>query len=213
MHRTRPRVRNVISRLKGHGDSVYAVAYSPDGKYLVTGSLDHTLKLWEVATGKEVKTYGGTAGHKKMVLCVAFSPDGHTIASGGADNTLKVWDVPVGSPIRSLKTGDATSAVALSADSAKVAIGGKDGSIRIVTAVDFKDLAKLDGHQGAVTGLAFSGNGQVLASAGADRTVRFWSIANGKLLATVGATRRLRQWRRNQPQRHGRVQRRRLTGC
>lgn len=179
----------IISRLKGHGDSVYAVAYSPDGKYLVTGSLDHTLKLWETATGKEVKTYDGTTAHQKMVLCVAFSPDGQMIASGSSDNTLKVWDVPVSSPIRSLKSADATSAVALSADSSKVAVGGKDGSIRIVAAADFKELAKLDGHQGPITGLAFSANGQLLASAGTDRTVRFWNTANGQVLATVGAHR------------------------
>jgi WD40 repeat protein len=177
----------VITRLKGHGDTVYTVAFSPDGKYLVTGSLDHTLKLWEAGTGKEIKTYGGPTGHQKMVLAVAFSPDGQLIASGSADNTLKVWDVPVGSPIRSLKTGDNATAVALTADSARAAIGGKDGSIRIVTAADFKEVANCAGHQGTVTGLAFSANGQQLVSTSSDRTLRIWNAANGQPVATVGA--------------------------
>jgi WD40 repeat protein len=177
----------ILSKLKGHGDAVYAVAYSPDGKYLITGSLDHTLKLWDVAAGKELKTYGGTAGHQKMVLCVAFSPDGQMIASGGADNTLKVWDVPVATPVRSFKAADATTAVTLSADGTKLAYGGKDGCVKILNAADFKELFKMDGHQGPVTGVSFSANGQILASASADRTVRFWNAANGQLIAAVGA--------------------------
>jgi WD40 repeat protein len=177
----------VVTRLKGHDDAVYSVAYSPDGKYLVTGSLDHTLKLWDVAAGKEIKTYGGKTGHQKMVLAVTFSPDGQMIASGSADNTLKVWDVPVSSPIRSLPTGAAATAVALSADGTKLAAGCKDGSVRLLNAADFKELYKLAGHQGAVTGVAFSANGQILASASADRTVRFWNVANGQLVAAVGA--------------------------
>jgi WD40 repeat protein len=178
----------IITKLKGHTDGVYCVAYSPDGKYLVTGSLDHTLKLWDVAAAKEVKTYAGKDGHQKMVLSVAFSPDGQMIASGGADNTLKVWDVPIGTPIRSFKAADATTAVALTADGTKLAVGGKDGVVKVLNAADFKELLKLDGqHQGAVTGVAFSANGQVLVSTSTDRTARFWNATNGQLLATVGA--------------------------
>src|SRR6266446_7468100 len=86
---------DVVHTLKGHGAEVYSVAFSPDGKLLVTGSFDNTLKLWDVASGKELKTYAGPQGHTKQVLSVAFSPDGQFIASGGADNTLKIWDVPV----------------------------------------------------------------------------------------------------------------------
>src|SRR5437016_13095420 len=71
---------------KGHGDAVFAVAYSPDGKFLATASFDNTLKLWDAATGKEVRTYGGTLGHTKQVICVAFSQDGSMLASGSTDN-------------------------------------------------------------------------------------------------------------------------------
>ena len=108
--------------LKGHTDAVYAVAFSPDGKYLITASFDHTLKLWDTATGKEIKTYGGATGHTKQVISVAFNQDGSMIASGSTDNTLKVWDVPVNAPIRSLRSSDAVQAVALSSDGLKLAI-------------------------------------------------------------------------------------------
>ena len=178
----------LVARLKGHTDAVFAVAFSPDGKQVATASFDNTLKLWDAATGKELKTYGGTGGHTKQVISLAFSQDGTMLASGSTDNTLKVWDVPVNLPIRSLKTNDAVGAVALSPDGIKLALGGKDGALRLVTAAEFKELVKFEaGHQGAVTGLAFTANGQILASVGADRTLRYWNALNGQLIATVGA--------------------------
>jgi WD40 repeat protein len=178
----------ILAKLQGHTDAVYAVAYSPDGKMIVTASFDNTLKLWDAATGKELKTYGGTAGHTKQVISVAFSPDGSMIASGSTDNTLKVWDVPVNAPIRSLKTNDGVQAVALSPDGTKLAIGGKDGSLRLVTPAEFKELVKFEsGHQGAITALSFTANGQTLASVGADRMLRYWNVANGQLIAAIGA--------------------------
>jgi WD40 repeat protein len=178
---------DIVRKLHGHADGVYAVAFSPDGRYVVTGSFDHTLKLWETATGKEIKSYGGPSGHQKMVLSVAFSPDGQLIASGGADNFLKVWDVPLDVPLRSFKTADAAQAVALSPDGKLLALGGKDGAIKILSAPDLKELVQCLGHQGAVSGVAFSANGKVLASAGHDRTLRFWDTAKGQSLAVVGA--------------------------
>src|SRR4051794_39649038 len=71
----------VVAKLKGHTDAVFAVAYSPDGKFLATASFDNTLKLWEAASGKEVKTYGGATGHTKQVISVSFSADGSMLAS------------------------------------------------------------------------------------------------------------------------------------
>lgn len=177
----------IVATLKGHTEAVYSVSFSQDGKYLATGSFDNTIKLWETATGKEVKTFGGPQGHTKMVLSVAFSNDGTMIASGGVDNTAKVWDVPVSTPLRTLAASEGAHAVALSPDGAKLAVGTKDGLVKLFNVADFKELAKMEGHVGAVNALSFSANGQVLASAGADRTVRFWNAANGQLIAAVGA--------------------------
>jgi WD40 repeat protein len=178
----------IIATLKGHTDAVYAVAFSPDGRFIATASFDNTLKLWGAATHKEIKTYGGAAGHTKQVISVAFSQDGTMLASGSTDNTVKIWDVPVSTPIRSLKLNDAVQAVTMSPDGTKLAIGGKDGTLKLVTPVEFKEIVKFDAsHQGTVTGLAFSANGQLLASSGADRTLRYWNVLNGQLIATVGA--------------------------
>jgi WD40 repeat protein len=79
--------------LEGHTDFVRSVAYSPDGKTPASGSKDETIKLWDVATGKERATLGGDKG---PVESVAYSPDGKTLASGSYDQTIKLWDVATG---------------------------------------------------------------------------------------------------------------------
>jgi WD40 repeat protein len=88
--------------LKGHTNSVHSVAFSPDGKTLASGSLDETIKLWDVADGKEKATL---QGHSQCVNSVAFSPDGKILASGShvfnkkaqvVSGEVKLWDVATG---------------------------------------------------------------------------------------------------------------------
>ena len=173
--------------LKGHAESVYSTAFTPDGKYVVTGSFDKTIKVWAAADGKEFKSFGGPNGHTGLVLSVAVSPDGTLIASGGADNTAKIWDFPSANALRTFAHADAVNAVAVSPDGKKVAGAGKDGLIKLWNAADGKELFSLAGHTGAVLGVAFSSNGQLLASSGADKTLRFWNPGDGKAIAVIGA--------------------------
>jgi WD40 repeat protein len=184
----------ILTTLKGHADQVYSVAFSKDGKYLVTASFDHTVKLWDALTGKEIRTFGGPAGHQRQVLAVAFSPDGFSIASGGnaPDNSVKIWDVPSSSPLRTLVNNAGINAIALSPEipkeGVKLATGGIDGVVQIWNAADLKEPRFVcKGHTGPVTNVAFSTNGQMVASSGADKTVRFWNATNGQLIAAVGA--------------------------
>jgi WD40 repeat protein len=86
--------------LNGHTGWVWSVAFSPDSKTLASGSWDETIKLWEVATGKEQATL---KGHVGRVLSVAFSPDGKTLASGSGDSTIKLWDMVTGKNTATLK--------------------------------------------------------------------------------------------------------------
>jgi WD40 repeat protein len=176
----------LAATLKGHTDMVYAVAFSPDGRHVLTGSFDKTLKLWETATGKEIKTFAGQAGHQQMVLSVAFSPDGRYVASGAADNTAKIWDSPLGVSQRDYVHADAVNAVALSPDGTRLAGAAKDSTVKIWNTADGKQLFNLAGHAGPVLGVAFSANGQ-LASCGGDKTVRIWNATNGQAIGTLGA--------------------------
>jgi WD40 repeat protein len=76
--------------LNGHTQPAISVAFSPNGKLLASSSLDKTIKLWEVATGKERATL---RGHTSLVRCVAFSPDNRMLASASYDKTIKLWDI------------------------------------------------------------------------------------------------------------------------
>jgi WD40 repeat protein len=86
-----PTLRYTIA--SGHTDVVSSAAFSPDGKTLASGTHDTTVKLWDVATGKEKATLNGHTGD---VTSVAFSPDGKTLASGSMDKTIKLWRVATG---------------------------------------------------------------------------------------------------------------------
>jgi WD40 repeat protein len=180
-------VPGLIATLKGHTEAVYAVAFTPDARFVVTGSGDRAVKVWDAGSGKELKTFAGPAGHQNLVLSVAVSPDGNLIASGGSDNTAKIWDFPRNTPLREIANSEAVAVVAVSPDGTKLAGGGKDGTVRLWNIADGKELFKAAGHIGAVAGIAFNNNGQFLASAGADRTLRFWNPADGKLIAAFGA--------------------------
>jgi WD40 repeat protein len=179
----------VVATLKGHTEGLFSVAFSPDGKLVATGSFDKTIKLWDAATGKEIKTFAGPTGHQNLVLSVAFSPDGQMLASGSTDNTAKIWDVPLSSYLQELVMPDAVNGLALSADGLKLAAAGKDGAIKIWTPADGKQLFNLTGHSGAVTDVAFNAApapaNQLLASSGADGTVRFWNPTNGQPAGVV----------------------------
>jgi WD40 repeat protein len=179
-------VKEVAVTYRGHKETVYAVSVSPDGKQLLTGSFDKTVKLWDLASGKELRTFGGAAGHQNIVLAVAFSPDGQTFASGGSDNLVKVWDVPASRARHELALSASVTATAISSDGKTAAAGDTGGEIKVVNPADGKELLKLKGHVGAVTGLAFAPNNpKSLASVGVDGTLRLWDLNNGKPVATI----------------------------
>src|SRR5205823_10503026 len=85
---------------------IYCIAWTPDGKQIVTGSLDHTLKLWDANNGNAVREFKGfkekdfEKGHRDGVFCVAFSPDGKQLVSGSSDRMPNMWHVADGSVVR-----------------------------------------------------------------------------------------------------------------
>src|SRR5262245_49273676 len=116
---------------KGHTEAIYSVALNKDGTLAATASFDKSVRLWDPATGKQLREFSGTNGHQGLVLSVAFHPNGDQIASGGADNTARVWDVPLNTPVRELAHAAGVTAVAVSPDGKTVAGAAKDGSVKL----------------------------------------------------------------------------------
>ncbi|MCP4996626.1 MAG: WD40 repeat domain-containing protein, partial [Gammaproteobacteria bacterium] len=121
--------------------SVTAVAFSPDGKTLLSGAGDNTLRLWDAATGRPLRTL---QGHTDWVHAVAFSPDGKTLLSGARDKTLRLWDAASGQPLHTLQghTGSVT-AVAFSPDGKTLLSGTWDHTLRLWDVADFQTLHTL----------------------------------------------------------------------
>ncbi|MEG3436718.1 WD40 repeat domain-containing protein [Pannus brasiliensis CCIBt3594] len=117
------------NRLTGHKDAVTSVALTPDGKTLVSGSADNTIKVWNLETGVESRTL---TGHKDAVMSVALTPDGKTLVSGSWDNTIKVWNLETGGEPRTL-TGHQglVTSVAITPDGKALISGSKDKTIKV----------------------------------------------------------------------------------
>jgi RNA polymerase sigma factor (sigma-70 family) len=170
--------------LQGHTRGVRAVAFSPDGRTLASGSSDRTAKLWDVATGKEQATL---KGHSCGVGTVAFSPDGKTLASAingsPADQhvLVKLWDVTTGTERAALKGAspcDGLGTVAFSPDGNTLASGTIDDTIKLWDVATGNEQAILQVHDGYITSVAFSPDGRTLANS--DGTVKLWDVATRK---------------------------------
>ncbi len=179
----------LIRHLTGHGSwLIPALAFSPDGKRLVSGSRDHTVIIWDVATGQPLHHF---PGHRGAVISLAFAPDGKTLASGGdEDHTLIVWDLATAKPRHVFPDhhGWVTS-IAWSPDGKVVVSGeGSNGKADQERRIHVWDPAKgrllreWFGHLGGVHTMTFSPDGKTLLSSGWDARVRIWDVGSGKRL-------------------------------
>ena len=160
-----------------HTGDVFGVAFSPDGTTLASASRDNTLKLWDITTGTEIRSF---AGHTDAVWGVAFSPDGTTLASASRDNTLKLWDITTGTEIRSFAGHtDAVWGVAFSPDGTTLASASRDNTLKLWDITTGTEIRSFAGHTDAVWGVAFSPDGTTLASASRDNTLKLWDITTG----------------------------------
>ena len=160
---------------------MYSVAFSPDGKTLAAGSGDKTVRLWDVETGKLLRTL---TGHGDVVRSVAFSPDGKTLASGSIDKTLRLWDVRTGNLAATLK-GHSLKSLAFSPDGQTLASGGHDKTVQLWDVARKEQRALLKGHTGCIEGIAFSPDGKTVASSSEDSTVRLWDVEKKALRQTL----------------------------
>ena len=172
--------------LTGHKGSVLAVAFSPDGQLLASGSRDRKVRLWDPASGAHLRTLSGHKFQKYNVHVVAFSPDGQLLASASIAGTVRLWDPASGAHLRTL-TGhtESVDAVAFSPDGRLLASGSWDTTVRLWDPASGAHLRTLTGHASGVHAIAFSPDGQLLASGSFDKTMRLWDPASGAHLRTL----------------------------
>jgi tricorn protease-like protein len=160
-------------QLQSAAEQMFALAFSPDGKVLCTGSGKGILRVWDAAEGTEI---GRLAGHNTVIERIVFSPDGKFVVSVSHDGTARVWNLAAGKQVRLLDELDSGYAVALSADGRTLATG-EERAIRLWELATGKVRAIIEGHRGPVAALQFLPDGKALLSGSQDTTVLVWDLA------------------------------------
>ena len=165
--------------MQGHEDAVYAIAFRPDGRQLASASFDHTIKVWDVASGVMVRTF---RGHEDKVLTLAYSPDGKWLASAGQDETIRLWSVD-GTDCKCLETSETcVHGLAFSPDGSQLLSCGASGKIDIWSVGIGRRERSLTPKQGPLYAIAMSPDGKCFAAAGLDGVVRVYDRRDGQVV-------------------------------
>jgi WD40 repeat protein len=178
----------LVCTLEGHSESVTDLAISSDGKYVISASIDGSLILWDISSGRERYTLGGYENiiWDVAINPVAISPDGKYAISVSVDNTLKVWNLSNGREHRALKGHDGSiNDLAISSNSQSVISASEDGTLIVWNIENGKRRYTLRGHDNAITAVKISPNGKLAVSASADRNLVVWNLQNGKKCLTL----------------------------
>jgi WD40 repeat protein len=167
-----------------HGDEVWSMALSPDGRRLLTGSAGYkkpplgcSARLWDAATGAPI---GAPMTHASVVH-IAFSPDGKTVLTGSPDRTTRQWDAATGKPLGPPQThATEVRAVAFHPDGKTVLTGGGDGNAQRWDLATWRPFGPPLAHEGEVTSVGFTRDARLIVTASADGTARLWHPETGK---------------------------------
>ncbi|CAL7938669.1 unnamed protein product [Xylocopa violacea] len=172
-----------ISSIEVGPVDIWTVVFSPDDKFIVSGSHSGKIHLYGTESGKQEQTLDTTTG--KFTLSIAYSPDGKYIASGAIDGIINIFDVAYGKVLRTLG-GHAMSirSLCFSPDSQLLLTASDDGNMKLYDVNDAKLAGTTSGHASWVLAVDFAPDGQRFASSSSDHTVKIWELAQRQCLHT-----------------------------
>jgi WD40 repeat protein len=173
----------LVRTLTGHSDKVAGVALSADGRLAVSASWDKTLKVWDVATGRELRTL---TGHSDKVAGVALSADGRLAVSASWDKTLKVWDVATGRELRTFQGhGAAVWGVAITSDGRLAVSAALEKTLKVWDVATGRELRSLKGQASEELSVAVTPDGLLAVSGDNYGILKVWDLPTGQELRTL----------------------------
>ena len=173
--------------LDGHNDFVRAIRFHPDGARIASGGDDGTIRIWDVAKGKEIRSID--SGHG-WVLSLSYDPDGELLASGGRDGTVKVWGRELEEPLHTLEGHPWwVTSVAFHPGGGLLASAGDDPAIRLWDTRTWTSKGAWKGHKGWIDTIQFQADGAHLVSSGYDDTIFLWNAPDGTVARTIPVVR------------------------
>ncbi len=178
-----PSWKQVAEVKNGHSDTVYGICFSPDNKMIATASADKFVKVWEMPSGKFVKSF---EGHTHHVLDVGWAADGKLLASAGGDNTVKVWNFEKGEQERTIPAhGKQVTRLMFIGKKAEFLTCGGDSQVKAFNAANGGNVRNFAGATDFVYAIGTSPDGAVVAAGGQEGIVRVYNGASGALLKSL----------------------------
>lgn len=165
--------------LSGHADVVKAIAITPDGQTVASGSYDKTIKLWSLSTGEVQHTL---TDHTHRITCIAISPDGQTLASGSYDKTIKLWSLSTGELLHTLTGHPGKVRYLAFSPSGQMLVSSGDWEIKLWAVRTGKQMRVFAGNSNTARTVTFSPDGHTCAVGSLDGMLELWNPHNGKLL-------------------------------